>query len=47
MEETTKFEKFLYTLLIVLSIFIAGVQMGIHHGRELQKQELYDYTITN
>ena len=47
MEEYSKFEKFLYTALIVLGIFVAGVQVGIHHGRELQIQEQYDYTITD
>jgi hypothetical protein len=43
-------EKFLYTALIVLGIFIAGVQVGIHHGRELQIQDIqeqYEYTITD
>ena len=27
--------------LIALGIFILGVQIGIHHGRELQKQDFY------
>lgn len=37
----SKFEKFLYIFLILLAVFIAGVQIGIHHGRGLQKQEIY------
>ena len=46
--EYTKQEKFMYVILISLSIFIAGVQIGIAHGREIQKQEFYyDYAISN
>lgn len=37
----TKFEKFFYTALIILAIFTLGVQVGIHHGRELQAEEYY------
>ncbi|MCI1273285.1 MAG: hypothetical protein LKG27_02485 [Clostridiaceae bacterium] len=43
-------EKFLYIFLIVLGIFVAGVQVGIHQGRELQIQEFqeqYEYTFTD
>ena len=47
MEEYTKFEKYFYIFLIILGIFIVGVQVGIAHGRELQKQENYDYYISN
>ena len=43
----TKFEKCLYIFLIILGIFIAGVQVGIKHGRELQIQEIYEYSFTN
>lgn len=45
MEEYSKAEKFSYILLIAIMIFIAGVQIGIHHGSELHKQEYYEYTI--
>ena len=31
----------------LLSIFICGVQVGIRHGKELQRQEYYDYIIQN
>ena len=50
MEDTTRFERFLYIFLIVLGIFVAGVQVGIYHGRELQIQDIqeqYEYTITD
>ena len=50
MEDTTRFERFLYIFLIVLGIFVAGVQVGIHQGRELQIQEIqeqYEYTFTD
>ena len=44
MNELTKFEKVFYTLLLVLIIFTFGVQIGIHHGRTLERQEiLNDY----
>lgn len=36
----TKYDKYLYFFLIVLAIFIIGVQVGIKHGRELQIEEL-------
>ena len=39
-----KFDKFMIIFLIILGIFILGVQIGIVHGRELQRQEFYDYT---
>jgi len=34
-----KQEKIIQLFIIALLIFIIGVQIGIHHGRELQKQE--------
>ncbi len=44
--EESRYEKIFTILLIALLIFTIGVQVGIHHGRELQKQEfteqLYD-----
>ena len=36
MQDYTKFERFLYTFLILLAVFIFGVQIGIAHGKELQ-----------
>ena len=42
-----KFDKIMITSLIALGIFITGVQIGIHHGRELQKQEYYEYIHAN
>ena len=42
-----RIEKIMITLLIALGIFILGVQIGIHHGRELQKQEYYELTCTD
>ncbi|CDC21765.1 unknown [Clostridium sp. CAG:306] len=39
-----------HIFLIALAIFILGVQLGIKHGRELQKQdfeEQYCYSITD
>lgn len=47
MQEYTKFEKYLYIFLIILCIFIAGVQVGIKHGKELQLQEIYEYSYTD
>ena len=32
--------KIFYTLLILLTILIIGVQIGIYHGRQLQLEEL-------
>ena len=43
----TNFEKTIYIFLILLAVFICGVQIGIAHGRELQRQEYYDYSISN
>ena len=42
-----KTERIMIILLIALGIFVAGVQIGIHHGRELQKQEFHDYICTD
>lgn len=39
-----------YTLIICLSIFILGVQLGIKHGRNLEREDIqtyYGYEITN
>ena len=47
MQEYTKFEKYLYIFLILLSVFIAGVQLGIKQGKELQIQEFYEYNFAN
>ena len=47
MQNYTKFERFLYTFLILLAVFIFGVQIGIAHGKELQRQEHYEYITTN
>ena len=41
------FDTFMAIFLIILGIFILGVQIGIAHGRELQRQEYYEYTITD
>ena len=44
----SKFEKILYFFLVLLAVFIFGVQIGIAHGKELQRQEYsYDYTTSN
>lgn len=43
-------EKALHILIIVLAIFILGVQLGIKHGRQLQTEDLsikYGYSFTN
>ena len=42
-----KIDKIMMIFIIALGIFIVGVQIGIHHGRELQKQEFYDYICSN
>ena len=42
-----KFDTFMTIFLIILGIFILGVQIGIAHGRALQRQEYYEYTITD
>lgn len=47
MGEYSKFEQILYIFLIGLFIFIVGVQLGIVHGKDLQKQEYYEYNISN
>ena len=39
-----RIDKIMTIFLIILGIFILGVQIGIAHGRELQRQEFYDYT---
>lgn len=47
MQNYTKFEKILYTILVLLAVFIFGVQVGIVQGKELQRQDYYEYSITN
>jgi len=48
MNELTKFEKVFFVLLLALMIFTLGVQIGIHHGRTLERQEInYDYERSN
>ena len=42
-----KYEKLFVILLILLGVFIVGVQVGIYHGREWQEQGYYDQTGTN
>ena len=42
-----KTEKILTIIAILLTIFIIGVQIGIHHGRKLEKQEHYEYIYSN
>ena len=34
-------ERIFYIFLVILGIFILGVQVGIHHGRNLEDQEYY------
>lgn len=47
MQNYTKFEKILYTILVLLAVFIFGVQVGIAQSKELQRQDYYEYSITN
>lgn len=47
MEDITKKEIALYIFIVALGIFITGVQVGIAHGKELQRQEYYDYICSN
>ncbi len=47
MEEYSKFEKALYIFLIGLFVFIVGVQLGIAHGRELQKEGYYEHNLSD
>ena len=42
-----KIDKIMMIFIIALGIFIVGVQIGIHHGRELQKQEYYEYILAD
>ena len=40
----------LYIFIICLSIFILGVQLGIKHGRDLEREDIrtyYGYEITD
>lgn len=45
----TRLEETFCIFLIVLAIFILGVQVGIHHGRELAIREecQYDFLLAN
>ena len=47
MEKLTNFDKYLYAFVIAFAIFIIGIQIGIAHGKELQKQSYYEYTISD
>ena len=47
MQNYTKFEKILYTILVLLAVFIFGVQVGIAQCKELQRRDYYEYSITN
>ena len=47
MNELTIYDKILYTFIAVLTVFIIGVQVGIAHGKELQRQEYYDYILAD
>jgi len=43
-------EKYFYVFLIALAIFIAGIQIGIKHGRVLELDDLrikYGYYLSN
>lgn len=42
-----KYEKLFVILLILLGVFIVGVQVSIYHGRELQAHGYYDQARTN
>jgi len=45
----TRLEEIFYIFLIALAIFVVGVQVGIHHGRELAAREecQYDFVLAN
>jgi len=45
----SKLEEVFYIFLIVLAIFVFGVQVGIHRGRELAIGEecRYDFVLAN
>lgn len=44
MNKLSTLEKVLYIFLLCLIIFTFGVQLGIKHGRDIEKQEiLNDY----
>lgn len=47
MEEYTKSEKILYISLMVLAIFVLGVQCGIYRGRKLQMEGYYEQFYAN
>jgi len=47
MDDLTSAEKVMYIVLIVLIIFVSGVQIGIIQGKELERQEFYEYTAAN
>ena len=46
--ELNKFERLFYTFILYLIILTSGVQIGIYHGRKLERQEIFnDYRTTN
>ena len=47
MHEYTKSEKILYISLMVLAIFVLGVQCGIYQGRKLQAEGYYEQFYSN
>lgn len=47
MQEYTKSEKILYISLMVLTIFVLGVQCGINQGRKLQAEGYYEQFYSN
>ena len=47
MEEYSKSEKILYISLMVLAIFVLGVQCGIYQGRKLQAEVYYEQFYSN
>jgi len=46
-DDEDKVSKIMMIVIIALAIFITGVQIGIAHGRELQRQEYYGYLLAD
>ena len=42
-----KAEKILHIILIILAIFLIGVQVGIYKGLIIEQERVYDYKISN
>ena len=42
-----KAEKILHIVLIILAIFLIGVQVGIYKGQIIKQERVYDYKIPN